>query len=46
MCFPKNFAEILRTPILQKADRLVLLKHLLKMKITAPDKFLVVMRKF
>ena len=39
MYFPKNFAEVLRTPILQNADRLLLLKHLLKMKITAPDKF-------
>ena len=46
LCFPKNFAEVLRTPILQKADRLLLLKHLLKMKIAALDKFLVLMRKF
>ena len=40
MCFPKNFAEVLKTPILQNADRLLLLRHLLKMKIAAPDKFL------
>ena len=46
MFFPKNFAEILRTPILQNADRLLLLKHLPKIKIAAPDKFLVLMRKF
>ena len=46
MSFPKNFAEVLRAPILQNADRLLLLKHLLKMKITALDKFLVLMRKF
>ena len=45
MCFPKNFAEVLRTPILQNADRLLLLKHPLKMKIAAPDKFLVLMKK-
>ena len=46
MRFLKNLAEVLRTPILQNADRLLLLKHLLKMKIEAPDKFLVLMRKF
>ena len=46
MCFPKNFAEVLKTPILQNADRLLLLKHLLKMKIAGADKFLVLMRKF
>ena len=40
MCFPKNFAEVLRTPTLQNSDRLLLLKHLLKMKIAAPDKFI------
>ena len=45
MCFLKNFAEVLRLPILQNADRLLLLKHL-KMKTAAPDKFLVLMRKF
>ena len=39
LCFHKNFAEILRTSILQNADRLLLLTHLLKMKIAAPDKF-------
>ena len=39
MYFPKNVAEVLRTPILQNADRLLLLKPLLKMKITTPDKF-------
>ena len=37
MCIPKNFAEVLRTPILENADRLLLLKHLLKMTIAAPD---------
>ena len=46
MCFLKNFAELLRVPILQNADRLLLLKNLLKMKIAASDKFLVMMRKF
>ena len=44
MCFPKNFSEVLRTPILQNVDRLLLLKHLLKMKAAAPDKFLILMR--
>ena len=39
MCFPKNFAEVLRTPILQNSDGQLLLKYLLKMKIAAPDKF-------
>ena len=33
MCFPKNFAEVLRTPILQNADRLLLLKDL-RMRIS------------
>ena len=46
MSFSKNFTEVLRAPILQNADRVLLLKHVLKMKITAPDKFLVLMRKF
>ena len=32
-CFPKNFAEVLRTPILQNADRLLVLKHL-RMRIS------------
>ena len=41
--FLKIVAEVLRTPILQNADRLLLLKHLL---ITLPDTFLVLMRKF
>ena len=45
MWFPRNFAEVLRTPILQNTDRLLLLKHPLKTKIAAPDKFLVLMRK-
>ena len=39
MCFPKNFAEVLRAPILWNANRLLLPKHLLKMPIAAPDKF-------
>ena len=38
MCFPKNFA-VLRTPILSNANRLLLPKYLLKVKIAAPDKF-------
>ena len=46
MWFPKNFAEVLRAPTLQNANRLLFLKQLLKMKIAAPDKFLVLMRKF
>ena len=46
MCFPKNFAEVLRTAILWNADRLLLLKHLVKTTIAAPDKFLVLARKF
>ena len=45
MCFPINFAEVLRTPILQKAERQLPLKHLLKMKVAGPDIFLVLMRK-
>ena len=40
MWFPKNFADVLSTPILQNADRLLfLLKLILKFKIAAPDKF-------
>ena len=39
MCFPKNLKDILRTPILQNAERLLLLKYLLKVKIAARDKF-------
>ena len=46
MCFPKNFAEVLRTSIFQNTNRLLLLKHPLKVKIAEPDKFLVLMRKF
>ena len=46
MCFPKNFAEVLGTPTLQNADRLLLLKNFLKVKIAAQDTFLVLMRKF
>ena len=45
MCFPENFADFLRTPILLNADRLLPLKYILKMKIAAPDKCLVLMRK-
>ena len=41
MCFPKNFAEVLSTPTLQNADRLLLLKNFLKVKTAAQDKFLV-----
>ena len=39
MCFPNNFTDVLRTPILQNAERLLLLKYLLKVKIAAQDKF-------
>ena len=46
MCFPKNFEEVIRTPILQNVNRLLLLKNFLKMTIAAPDKFLVLIRKF
>ena len=46
MCFPKNFAEVLRKSIFWNAERLLLLKHLLKMTIAALDKSLVLMRKF
>ena len=45
MCLLKNFVEVLKTPILQNTERLLLLRHL-KMKIEAPNKFLVLMRKF
>ena len=34
-----NFTDALRTAILQNAERLLLLKYLLKAKIAAPDKF-------
>ena len=37
--FLKNFTDVLRTPILQNANRLVPLKYLLKIKIAAKDKF-------
>ena len=33
MCFPKNFAEVLRTPILRNTNRLLLLKYL-RMRIS------------
>ena len=39
MCFPKNFADVLRTPILYHINRLLLLKYLLKIKIAPPDNF-------
>ena len=39
MCFPKNFADVLKPPILWNADRLLLPKYLLKFKIAAADKF-------
>ena len=39
MCFPKNFTDVLRTPVLQNAERLLFLKYLLKVKIAAWDKF-------
>ena len=37
--FLKNFTDVLRTPILQNANRVVPLKYLLKIKIAAQDKF-------
>ena len=37
MCFPMHFADVLITPILQNADRLLLPKYLPKIKIAAPD---------
>ena len=37
MHFPRNFATVLTTPVFQNADRRLLLKYLLKMKIAAPD---------
>ena len=40
MCFHKQFADVLRTLILWNADRLLLLKYILKIKTAAPDKFL------
>ena len=43
MCFPNNFAKVLKTPILQNAKRQLHLKYLLKIKIAAPDKLLVLM---
>ena len=39
MCFPKNFADALRATILENNDRLLLTKYLLKITITALDKF-------
>ena len=39
MHFPKNFVDVLRTPILLNTDRLLLLKYLLKIKTAALDKF-------
>ena len=46
MCFPKNFAKILRKTILQNADRWLLLKYFQIIKIAAPEKLLVLMGKF
>ena len=37
MCFLKNFKEVLKTLTLQNADRLLLLKYLLKIKSAALD---------
>ena len=45
ICFPENFVKVLRTPILQNAGWRLLLKYLLKFKIAAPDKLLVMMKK-
>ena len=40
MCFHKNFANVLRTPVLWNIGRLLLLKHVLKIEIAAPNEFL------
>ena len=37
--FPKNFADVLKTPIFQNTDRLLLPKYVLKIKITPLDTF-------
>ena len=39
ICFPRNFADILRTPILWNANRLLLRNIFQKTKIAALDKF-------
>ena len=39
MCCRKNFTDVLRTLTLQNANRLLLTKYLLKIKIAASDKF-------
>ena len=40
MCFPKNFTDALRTltDSFKNADRQLLLKYFLKIKVAAPDK--------
>ena len=38
ICFPKNFTDVLRTLTLWNADRVLLLKYILKIKIAAPEK--------
>ena len=39
MCSPKNFTDVLRTLTLYNANRLLLLKYLVKIKIAALHKF-------
>ena len=46
MCSPNNFAKVLGTPILCNDDGRLILKYLLKIKIAAPDKLLVLVGKF
>ena len=46
MCFPKNFSNVFTTPILLDADGRLLLKYLLKVKNSTPDKLFVLARKF
>ena len=45
MGFPKNFAKVLRTPILQNNDGWLLLKYFLKFKIATPDKLFALVGK-
>ena len=45
MCFPKNFAKVLRAFILQNVSERLLQKYLQKIKIAVLDKLLVIMRK-
>ena len=45
-CIPKNFAKVLRTPILYNANGWLLLKHLREIKIAVLDKLTVLVGKF